>query len=82
MERLDPRDQELCARVFDRLVPPSGAKVACRLGDLTNWAKDLATEVPRVTKILEDNRLLAFYGEDIINEWREPAGEFTRKILK
>jgi hypothetical protein len=35
-----------------------------------------------VTKILEDNRLLAFYGEDIINEWREPAGEFTRKILK
>jgi tetratricopeptide (TPR) repeat protein len=59
MERLDPRDQELCARVFDRLVTPSGAKVACRLGDLTNWAKDLATEVPRVTKILEDNRLLA-----------------------
>lgn len=59
MERLDPRDQELCARVFDRLVTPSGAKVACRLGDLTNWAKDLAAEVPRVTKILEDNRLLA-----------------------
>ena len=59
MERLDPRDQELCARVFDRLVTPSGAKVACRLGDLTNWAKDLAGEVPRVTKILEDNRLLA-----------------------
>ena len=59
MERLDPRDQELCARVFDRLVTPAGAKVACRLGDLANWAEDFAAEVPRVTKLLEDNRLLA-----------------------
>jgi tetratricopeptide (TPR) repeat protein len=59
MERLDPRDQELCARVFDRLVTPAGAKVACRLGDLGYWAEDLAAEVPRVTKLLEDNRLLA-----------------------
>jgi hypothetical protein len=23
-----------------------------------------------------------FYGEDIITEWREPGGEFARKILK
>ncbi|MDM0002800.1 tetratricopeptide repeat protein [Variovorax sp. J22P240] len=59
MERLDARDQRLCARVFDRLVTPAGAKVACRLGDLGYWAEDLASEVPRVTKLLEDNRLLA-----------------------
>ncbi len=59
MERLDPRDQELCARVFDRLVTPSGAKVACRLRDLADWAGDLEGEVPRVTRLLEDNRLLA-----------------------
>jgi hypothetical protein len=23
-----------------------------------------------------------FYGEDVITEWREPGGEFARKILK
>jgi len=23
-----------------------------------------------------------FYGEDVIVNWREPAGEFARKILK
>ena len=59
MEKFEPRDQALCARVFDRLVTPAGAKVACRIGDLRFWADDLASEVPRVTKILEDNRLLA-----------------------
>jgi hypothetical protein len=30
----------------------------------------------------EDFEKIRFYGEDIINNWREPGGEFARKILK
>ena len=59
LERLDPRDQELCARVFDRLVTPSGAKIACTLKDLGQWAADLASEVPRLTKFFDKSRILA-----------------------
>ncbi|MGA8053843.1 MAG: WD40 repeat domain-containing protein, partial [Burkholderiales bacterium] len=59
LEELDPRDQELCARLFDRLVTPSGAKIACTLKDLGKWAGDLASEVPRITKFFDHNRILA-----------------------
>lgn len=59
LDRLDPRDQELCARIFDRLVTPSGAKIACTLSDLAAYADDLAAEVPRLTKFFDQNRILA-----------------------
>jgi tetratricopeptide (TPR) repeat protein len=62
MDKCSAADQELCARVFDRLVTPAGAKVACRLGDLESWADDLAPEVRRVTKLLQDAMLLAKIG--------------------
>lgn len=38
MARLPAAQQALCAAFFDRLVTPSGSKIACRLDDLQKWA--------------------------------------------
>lgn len=38
MARLPAPQQALCAAFFDRLVTPSGSKIACRLDDLQKWA--------------------------------------------
>lgn len=59
LNQLVPSDQELCSRVFDRLVTPSGAKIAVKRGDLAAYAGDLAAEVPRLISFLERNRILA-----------------------
>ena len=56
---LSADEQELCARVFDRLVTPSGAKVAVRLKDLKSYAGDLAAKVPQLTRVLDQKRILA-----------------------
>ena len=60
MSRLDPRSQAVCARFFDRLVTPSGAKIACSTSDLTCWAGDLDAHVPAVLAELtkSGNRIL------------------------
>ena len=46
--------------------------MACRFN--TPAAKDVTTP--------EEFEKVRFYGEDVIVNWREPAGEFARKILK
>lgn len=38
MATLPAAQQALCAAFFDRLVTPSGSKIACRLDDLQKWA--------------------------------------------
>lgn len=60
MEALEPAQLEVCARIFDRLVTPSGTKVACREKDLAEWAEDLAPRVPDVLRRLctGDSRIL------------------------
>ncbi len=58
MAKLDAAEQEVCSHFFDRLVTPSGSKVACRVDDLTKWAEDLAPHVPSVLMNLSDNRIL------------------------
>lgn len=58
MTTLGAPEQEVCARFFDRLVTPSGSKVACGTGDLTNWARPLEAHVPAVLENLSRNRLL------------------------
>lgn len=58
MERLAARQQALCAAFFDRLVTPSGSKIACRLDDLEGWAGKLAPELPAVLQALGDARIL------------------------
>ena len=53
MSRLVPHDQALCADFFDRLVTPSGTKIACRLDDLKQWAGvGRASNVEGVVKAL------------------------------
>ena len=58
MKKLEPLEQKLCAGFFDRLVTPSGTKIACRLDDLGKWAGELAEQVLPVVKILSENRIL------------------------
>ena len=58
MTKLDAVQQEVCSRFFDRLVTPSGSKIACGADDLTKWAGDLASQVPAVLQTLADSRLL------------------------
>ncbi len=53
MSTLVDGDQALCAGFFDRLVTPSGSKIACRLDDLKQWAGDHGGgEVERVVAAL------------------------------
>ena len=59
LDLLTPEDKEACARIFDRLVTPSGAKIAVKLRDLAFYAGDLASVVPRLTKFLDQSRILA-----------------------
>ena len=56
MTHLDPLSQAVCARFFDRLVTPSGSKIACSTNDLTTWAGNLAAQVPAVLDTLTDSR--------------------------
>ncbi|AKU13297.1 hypothetical protein AzCIB_3404 [Azoarcus sp. CIB] len=60
MARLDETSQAVCATFFDRLVTPTGSKVACSAADLTSWAGELAPKVPAVLGSLTDarNRIL------------------------
>jgi WD40 repeat protein len=51
-------EQEVCARFFDRLVTPSGTKIACRIDDLTRWAADLDHHVSTVVRVLSESRIL------------------------
>jgi hypothetical protein len=58
MAALGPDAQEACARFFDRLVTPSGNKIAYAVEDLARHAGDLGARVPQVLKTLSDARLL------------------------
>jgi Novel STAND NTPase 1 len=46
MSRLDAIEPEVCSRFFDRLVTPSGSKIARSLNDLTKWAGTPSDHVP------------------------------------
>ncbi len=58
MSRLEATSQAVCASFFDRLVTPTGSKVACSGVDLARWAKDLAPAVPAVLDVLSRDRIL------------------------
>ena len=48
----------------------------------TKWLARFNTPAAKDVTTPEEYEKVRFYGEDIITEWREPAGEFARKILK
>ena len=53
-----------------------------RLDVETSWLAQFDSAAAKDTMTPEEFEKVRFYGEDIINGWREPAGEFARKILK
>jgi WD40 repeat protein len=56
MQALAPDEREVCARFFDRLVTPSGNKVAYSVDDLRQYAGDIADRVPTVLEALSGPR--------------------------
>src|SRR5262249_12702696 len=56
---LDESSQEVCSRILDRLVSPSGSKIACTIGDLALWTDDGEGRVPQLVRLLEQSRILA-----------------------
>jgi WD40 repeat protein len=58
MSRLEATSQAVCASFFDRLVTPTGSKVACSETDLVRWAGDLAPRVHEVLDVLSRDRIL------------------------
>lgn len=67
MAHLDADDRHLCAQFFDRMVTPSGAKIACRVRDLQDWAQAPAGRVAEVLSRLAAERVLNYVapqGED------------------
>jgi ABC-type Fe3+ transport system substrate-binding protein len=48
----------------------------------TKWLVKFNTPAAKDVTTPEEFEKVRFFGEDVINEWREPAGEFARKILK
>ena len=53
-----------------------------RLDVDTKWLAKFNTPAAKDVTTPEEYEKVRFFGEDIITEWREPAGEFARKILK
>lgn len=52
MARFSRDDRRLCAALFDRMVTPSGSKIACRVDDLRQWAP--AGQDARVERVLAE----------------------------
>ena len=55
---LDPADQALAAGFFDRLVTPSGTKIALSLDEIAQYAGGERATVERLLNRLQDRRLL------------------------
>ena len=48
----------------------------------TKWLARYNTPAAKDITTPEEFEKVRFYGEDVVKNWREPAGEFARKILK
>jgi len=81
MKKLEPVEQKLCAGFFDRLVTPSGTKIACRLDDLVKWAGDLAEHVLHVVTVLSDNRILRTIAASASQPGIPPSYEVFHDVL-
>ncbi len=52
MKKLQKKERLLCSRIFDRLVTPSGSKIAIKDKDLAEYAGDLKNKLPSVLQKL------------------------------
>jgi ABC-type Fe3+ transport system substrate-binding protein len=48
----------------------------------TKWLTRYNTPAAKDVSTPEEFEKVRFFGEDVVTNWREPAGEFARKILK
>jgi iron(III) transport system substrate-binding protein len=53
-----------------------------RLDVDTKWLAKFDSSAAKDVMTPEEFEKVRFFGEDVIKEWREPGGEFARKILK
>jgi ABC-type Fe3+ transport system substrate-binding protein len=53
-----------------------------RLDVDTKWLAKIDSTAAKDVTTPEEFEKVRFYGEDIIVNWREPAGDFAKKILK
>ncbi len=81
MMKLEPLEQKLCAGFFDRLVTPSGTKIACRLDDLGKWAGELSEQVLPVVKVLSENRILRTIAASASQPGIPPSYEIFHDVL-
>ena len=58
LAKLNAGEQEICALCFDRLVTPSGSKIAYPVNDLVKLSAGPPGGVPSVLKTLSDERIL------------------------
>ncbi|MBI3741508.1 MAG: hypothetical protein HY257_07100, partial [Chloroflexi bacterium] len=58
MGKLTATEQDICSNFFDRLVTPSGAKIAQINADLVKWAARPPEQVTPILKALVDARVL------------------------
>jgi len=87
LSAMSPEQRELCARFFDRLVTPSGGKIAYPIADLEKVAGELAPLVPATVKALRDGRILQevqlpdYRGVEIFHDILGPAVlEWQRRL--
>lgn len=81
MKKLEPLEQKLCAGFFDRLVTPSGTKIACRLDDLGKWAGELSEQVLPVVKVLSESRILRTIAPSANQPGIPPSYEIFHDVL-
>lgn len=81
MMKLEPLEQKLCAGFFDRLVTPSGTKIACRLDDLGKWAGELAEQVLPAVKVLSENRILRTIAASASQPGIPPSYEIFHDVI-
>lgn len=82
MDQLNDEQRAVCALFFDRLVTPTGTKIACTVDDLTKWAGDQASVVPSVLEALSSPDLRILRGVDIVrNDMYERGYEIFHDVL-
>ena len=81
MRRLDSDEQAVCAAFFDRLVTPSGAKIACRLDDLADWVGQARGRLPGVVQTLSEARVLRAIAAPALGGPASPQYEIFHDVL-
>jgi len=58
LHKFSQNELELCSKLFDRLVTPSGTKIALTMNDLIGYAGEFKSLVPSILEVLSKNRIL------------------------